>query len=92
MHDMVYLIGRVQSFKVTDDSKVCIFIKISNRDGDFTTPIYTSFDSNNSFFDLIGEGTLIGMKGFLSLDQNNNLIVVADKLSFLSSKKNEGDE
>ena len=92
MHNMVYLIGKVQFFKQTEDNKVCIIIKLSNRDGDFSTPIYTSFDSNNSFIDLIEEDALIGIKGFLSLDENNNLIVIADKLTFLSSKNNEGDE
>ena len=92
MINTVCLIGRLQSFKKTDDNKCCLIIKISNKDGDFSTPIYTSFDYNDSFINQLEEDILIAIKGSISLDIDANIIIIANKLSFLSNKKSEGDQ
>lgn len=87
MQNFVCLIGRLQSFKKTDDNKCCMIIKLTNIDGDFSTPVYTNFDYNNSFINQLEEDALIAIKGFISLDIDANVIIVANKLSFLSSNK-----
>ena len=91
MINTVCLIGKLHSFKKTDDNKCCMIIKISNKDGDFSTPVYTSFDYSDSFINQLEEDMLIGIKGSIALDIDANVIIIANKLSFLSSKKKEVD-
>ena len=56
------------------------------------TSIITNFDYDNSFINQLEEDALIAIKGFISLDIDANVIIIANKLSFLSSNKSEGDQ
>ena len=86
-HNFVVLLGRLHSLKKTNDNKYRLLVKSNSEFGDFVIPVYTSFDFNDSLSSQLEEGTLLGIKGFISLDDDNNPIIVANKLTFLSSKK-----
>lgn len=85
--------GRIKHYYIEDD---CVVIMISHNhaDGDFVLPIHTNFKDNDILTDYIEENALIGIKGHITLDRGGKTIVVADKISFMSSKvkKGENDE
>ena len=89
MSNLFYLIGRLNNYSVHNDSmELMIYYRDDN--GDFTIPVYTNFLPKKELIDMLEEDMLIAIKGHLSLDENNHIIVIADKLSFLASKNESG--
>ena len=85
MLNNVMLIGRYYSIdKVSDDVHILSLV-ISNDDGDTTLPITLNKTMTDKFNEFCYEGNLFGVKGFMSVD-NNQLYVIASKLSFISKK------
>lgn len=91
MHNMVYLIGRLSTdIKENDSSiKLAVTRQYKNENGEYET----DFIDVKLFGTMLGKtikyikkGNLIGVKGRLQVE-NNQLIVIADKLSFLTSNK-----
>lgn len=93
MHNMIYLIGRINNEYEFKDNKVEMEISVprafKNEEGIYEVDIIPV-----RLFNTIAEhtaeyckkGDLIGIKGRLqTLD--NQLVVVADKISFLASNK-----
>ena len=93
MHNMVYLIGRLSTdIKETDSSiNLAITRQYKNENGEYETDfvdvkLFGAMLENTIKY--IKKGDLIGVKGRLQVE-NNQLIVIADKLSFLTSNKKE---
>ena len=93
MHNMVYLIGRLSAdIKENDSSiKLAVTRAYKNEIGEYETDfvevkLFGAMLENTIKY--IKKGDLIGVKGRLQVE-NNQLIVIADKLSFLTSNKLE---
>jgi len=90
MSNLYYLIGRLNNYTVRDDN-VELMIYYRDEDGDFTIPVSTNFLPKKELIDMLEEDMVIAIKGHLALDENNHITVIAEKLSFLTSKKESGD-
>ena len=91
MHNMVYLIGRLSTNVNEKDSKITLAVQsnIKNEKGVYETflvdvLLYGQMLDNTIKY--LKKGDLVGVKGRLTV-KNNELKAVADKLSFLVSKK-----
>ena len=91
MHNMVYLIGRLSTDVNEKDSKITLAVQssIKNEEGIYDTYfidilLYENMLKNS--MEYLKKGDLVAIKGRLII-KNNELKVVADKLSFLSSEK-----
>ena len=85
MLNNLILIGRYYSIdKVSEDVHILSLV-ISNEDGDITLPITVNKKIADRINELCNEGDLFSVKGFISVD-NNQLCVIASKLSFISKK------
>ena len=90
MSNLFYLIGRLNNYTVHDDN-IELMIYYSGDDGDFTIPVSTNFLPKKELIDMLEEDMLIAIKGHITLGENNQLTVIAEKLSFLTTKKESGD-
>ena len=95
MHNMVYLIGRLSTdIKENDSSiKLALTRQYKNENGEYETDfvdvkLFGAMLENTikTQLSILKKGDLIGVKGRLQVE-NNQLIVIADKLSFLTSNK-----
>ena len=93
MTNMVYLIGRLSTdIKENDSSiKLAVARQYKNENGEYETDfvdvkLFGTMLENTIKY--IKKGDLIGVKGRLQVE-NNQLMVIADKLSFLTSNKLE---
>ena len=91
MHNMVYLIGRLSTDVNEKDSKINIAVAsdVKNEEGVYETIfvdilLYGQMLENTIKY--LKKGDLVGVKGRL-INKDNELKVIADKLSFLTSKK-----
>ena len=80
------LIGRYRSIIIIDDNVSCLVIVINDEDGDLTIPISTSTDVAKKIINSCEEDSLVGIKGKID-DDENGLIIKADKISFLGHKE-----
>lgn len=93
MHNMVYLIGRLSADIKENDSSIKLAVgrQYKNENGEYETDfvdvkLFGAMLENTIKY--IKKGDLISVKGRLQVE-NNQLIVIADKLSFLTSNKME---
>ena len=91
MHNMVCLIGRLSTDVNEKDSKITLAVQssIKNEEGIYDTYfidvlLYEQMLKNT--LEYVKKGDLVAIKGRLII-KNNELKVVADKLSFLTSNK-----
>lgn len=91
MTNMVCLIGRLSTDINEKDSTMTLAVQsnIKNEEGVYDTYfidvlLYGQMLKNT--LEYVKKGDLVGVKGRLKTE-NDELIVVADKISFLSSKK-----
>ena len=91
MTNMVCLIGRLSTDINEKDSTMTLAVQsnIKNEEGVYDTYfidilLYENMLKNS--MEYLKKGDLVGVKGRLKTE-NDELIVVADKLSFLTSKK-----
>lgn len=91
MHNMVCLIGRLSTDINEKDSTMTLAVQssIKNEEGIYDTYfidilLYENMLKNS--MEYLKKGDLVAIKGRLII-KNNELKVVADKLSFLTSKK-----
>lgn len=83
------LMGRIKNFFIKDE-KLIIMIKYSNADGDIVIPI-TTFIPKENILEYLENDLYIGIKGHITLNEESNIEVIAEKISFISSKKKEED-
>lgn len=84
------LMGTVKNFFIKND-KLIIMIKHTNADGDFVIPI-TTFIPKDNILEYLENDLYIGIKGHVTLNEESNIEIVAEKISFISSKKKENDD
>ena len=100
MLNQVVLVGRLtEKPKFENDKKDCKIIlavprSFKNENGEYETDfincqLYGGIAQNT--VDWIDKGELVGVKGRLQAVENN-LCVIADKITFLSSKNNEDEK
>ena len=90
MVNSIVFMGRIENFC---EEKNGIKLLISHRaeEGTFVVPVYMNFKPKKEIIDILEEDMLIAVKGHISLDKKNQVIIVADKISMLTSKKVEGE-
>ena len=86
MLNTVMLIGRYYSVSESNDCYSLSLIVKDNSDCNMTIPITI----NKHFYDLFlkhcEDNDLVGINGYISI-KDNELIIIASKVSFLSSRK-----
>lgn len=94
MHNMVYLIGRLNNELVMKGDTVEIELAVQrafkNDDGIYETdfiPVKLSGQIALNTIEYIKKGDLVGIKG--RIEMNDTLKVVCDKISFLASKRED---
>lgn len=80
------LLGRYRSTTIIDDNVSCLVIVINDEYGDLTIPIITSIDVAKKITNNCEDNSLIGIKGKID-DDENGLIIRAEKISFLGYKE-----
>lgn len=80
------LLGRYRSTTIIDDNVSCLVIVINDEYGDLTIPIITSIDVAKKITNNCEDNSLIGIKGKID-DDDNGLIIRAEKISFLGYKE-----
>lgn len=95
MHNIVYLIGRLTNIEEIEERKIITTLEVQktliNEEGKYETDLipcvlYSNMAIHTKEYCVLGD--LIGVKGRLEIN-DNKMIVVADKITFLSSKKVE---
>ena len=84
------LTGRINNYYV-EDEYVVIMVSHSHADGDFVLPIHTTFKDNDILTDYMEEDALSGIKGHVTLNKDGQIIIVAEKITFMSSKIKDGE-
>ncbi len=96
MHNMVYLIGRLSNDIKQEDSIMTLAVTraFKNLEGIYETdfiPVKLYGQMLKNTIEYIKKGDLIGVKGRLQ-EENGQLIVIADKISFLTSNRKEEED
>ena len=102
MHNMVYLIGRLTSNIEIEEQdgrtkatiKVGVQRNFEKEEGVYETDIIPCMLWNGiatNFSEYCQKGDLVGLKGRIEC-HDGEIVVVVDKISFLSSKSNEEGE
>lgn len=86
MHNSVVLVGRLKHY-FKEGNSFKFMVSIHSEDGDFILPVYVNFILKDEAFDLFEDDMLIGIKGELTLDKNNNIQILASKLTVTTTKK-----
>ena len=93
MINNVMLLGRVNNIN-EDGTKVDILIRrlLKNTNGEYDVdniPCKISNDISDNILNYCCKGDLIGIKGRISVDENKNLFVISEKVTFITPKNNE---
>lgn len=102
MHNCVYLLGKLANDPTVEKSgrkkyilmNVTVENIIKDKENGYeidTIPAEIYFTNFETYLDHIHSGDLVGIRGFIK-NRNGILVIICDKLSFLSRKNNEDDE
>lgn len=86
MLNTVMLIGRYYSVNESNDYYSLSLIIKDSSDCDMTIPIAINKHLYDLFLKHFEDNDLVGIKGYISI-KDNDLIIVASKVTFLSSRK-----
>ena len=86
------LIGRIKNHFEQEGTLILHVNYIGENKESFVIPVHVTFSSKENFIDYLENETVIGIKGKIALDDKNQFFILADKLTFLSSKKKDGDD
>lgn len=86
MLNTIMLIGRYYSVNESNDCYSLSLVVKDSSDCDMPIPITINKHLYDLFIEHCEDNALVGIKGFISIE-NNELIIVATKVSLLSSKK-----
>ena len=90
MNNLFFLIGRLNNYTI-ENNGLKLMVYYRGEDGDFYLPVYVNFLPKNEVINALEEDMVLGLKGHMSLDENNHIILIAEKISFLTSKKERGE-
>ena len=85
MLNKVILVGRLNW---CCESRKSFQITIESREENLSVEIYTSKDVYNTLSDYCKVNDVIGVNGVVAKNEDNELIIKADKVSFLSASSN----
>ena len=99
MHNQVFIIGRITKIEQQPDATNYIINVAVNRpfkdeDGIYQTdiiPVVLNEKFYSNLKGVCGINDLIGVKGWLTAE-NNNLVITADKITFLSSTESKEEQ
>ena len=74
-----------------NDDSIVLTISHSHKDGDFVIPVHTTFKPNDEIISCLSEDMFIGIKGYVTLDREANIMIVAEKITIASKKAMEDD-
>ena len=83
MINNVILTGRFKGFN--DDNQ--LLLKIENLENHQIVKIDITSDLKDKIVDFIKEEGIVGIKGYIELNSVNEIIIVANKITFLSNKQ-----
>ena len=83
MINNVILTGRFKGFN--DDNQ--LLLKIENLENHQIVKIDITSDLKDKIVDFIKEEGIVGIKGYIELNSVNGIIIVANKITFLSNKQ-----
>lgn len=83
MINNVILTGRFKGFN--DDNQ--LLLKIENLENHQIVKIDITSDLKDKIVDFIKEEDIVGIKGYIELNSVNEIIIVANKITFLSNKQ-----
>lgn len=94
MHNMLYLIGRIESIKSNKDKTVEVVLKVCDTIEDCvdTIKIILKDKMGELTKDNCKKGSLIGIRGKIKSNDKNDLYVQVEKISFLSSAENNKEK
>lgn len=82
MINNVILTGHFKGF--SNDNK--ILLKLDKLVNHQTVKINIANDLKGKIKEFIKDDDIVGIKGYIELDDNNSIIIVATKITFLSNK------
>lgn len=85
MLNQFILVARVRDISDIED-KTQLTVVVKQNSGDITVPVYLIDGMAENAKAYLEEDAIVGLKGIIDTDQNG-LILVAQKMTFLSSKK-----
>lgn len=88
MINNVILAGRFNGFD--GDNK--ILLKMESLENHQIGKINIPYDLKDKIVNFIKENDVIGVKGYVEIDNIHNIIIVATKISFISSSQTKGSE
>ena len=83
MVNNVILTGRFKGF--SEDDK--LLLKMNNSDNHQIIKINIADDLKDKIVKFIKEDDVVGIKGYMEIDNINNIIIIATKITFLSKKQ-----
>ena len=102
MHNCVYLLGKLANDPTVEkrERKKYILMNVTveniikDKEKGYETdtiPVEIYFTNIETYLDHIHTGDLVGIRGFIK-NRDGILVIICDKISFLSRQDNEDDE
>lgn len=96
MMNQVIMVGRI--VKIESEDRIVVTIAVTrqfkNADGEYETdfvPIMLYGTISETTFEYCKKGDIIGIRG-RAQSEDGKIVIIADKVTFLSSKKEEDNE
>lgn len=90
MNNSCILIGKVYE-RYMDEKQLIIRIKCSYNNKSLIIPVFAKFNNNDQIIDYLEIDSVIGIKGSIDLDNDSNIQIIAEKITFISSKNTDDD-
>ena len=87
MINNVILTGRFKGFS----DNYHLLLKMENLENHKIVKIDISSDLKEKIADFVKEGDIVGIKGYIELDSVHKIIIVATRITFLSTKQKAQD-
>lgn len=83
MNNVVWLIGKVKDIQTINNSTIKVWVTLQGSDN-ISIPFYVNGSMSNHVFEEVVVGGLIGLRGILEEDKDNEIKIVAEKITYLS--------
>ena len=83
------LVGKLTGYQIDEDGNYKYTVKSSNDLGDLTLFVKSMIHERDEISKILIEGSVIGFKGFISINKNGENELIATKVTFLSHESKE---
>lgn len=83
MNNLIWLIGKVKDIQTINNSIIKVWVTLQGSDN-ISIPFYANGSMSNHVFETVVVGNLIALKGRLEEDKDNEIKIVAEKITYLS--------